>query len=98
MGRRIPGGQEMKYHLIFRRRAQKEINRLPSDIRTNVKKMLNVLRDNPFPDGFQRIHGHENHFRIKVGRQYRIVYEFVKNTVIITIVKVGHRKDVYRNI
>lgn len=83
------------------------IERLPSvkkDIRKIPKKMLELIFDaikkleqEPFPSGATPIEGYKNHYRIRIGN-YRVVYEVGVKIRIITIVRIRHRKDVYRGL
>jgi len=54
-----------------------------------------ALGDDPWPPGSRKLTGHEDVFRIRVG-VYRIIYSVSGRTLVIVILKVGHRKDVYR--
>ena len=87
----------MTYTIRFLRSFNKDIRRIPSMMIERIKNSIESLRTNPMPEGCKPIRGYEGHYRIRVG-QYRIVYEIASTIRIITIVKVGHRKDVYRNL
>lgn len=54
-----------------------------------------ALPDDPFPPGSRKLSGHDDVFRIRVG-VYRVVYDVSEATLVIIILKIGHRKDVYR--
>lgn len=82
------------YKLLIKRDVEKEIRNLPkADIGRIVKRIL-ALPDNPRPDGCEKLKG-EIGFRIRQGL-YRVVYLVDDKDKAITIVKVGHRRDVYR--
>jgi len=65
--------------------------------RKDVSKILGAvagLAENPHPVGSRKLRNSRNNYRIRVGH-YRVVYSIYQNILIIEIVKVGHRKDVY---
>ena len=63
---------------------------------TRITARVGDLQDNPYPDGVRKITGSEYTYRIRLGN-YRIVYNIFGDILIIEIVRVAHRKDVYRN-
>ena len=82
------------YSIEIKKSAAKEIASLPkSDIARIVEKIERLATD-PRPDGCKKLSGDEK-YRIRVGR-YRILYRIEESLLIIYIVKVGHRRDVYR--
>ena len=54
-----------------------------------------ALADDPIPRGTRKLSGYDDVFRVRVGR-YRILYSVSDTEVIIVILKIGHRKNVYR--
>lgn len=84
-----------KYRIEIKKSAAKEIERLSrKDINSVVDKIAS-LSDNPRPHGCQRLSGQEK-YRIRCG-DYRILYSIEDKILIIYIVKVGHRRGVYRH-
>jgi mRNA interferase RelE/StbE len=53
------------------------------------------LSENPRPFGCEKLSGHQDRYRVRAGR-YRIVYAIRDEELVVYVVKVGHRKDVYR--
>lgn len=53
------------------------------------------LADDPYPRGARKLLGFDDVFRIRVGR-YRVLYSVSKATVIVVVLKIGHRRDVYQ--
>jgi len=84
-----------KYKITVTKTAEKTLFRLPKEIIPKIIAAIQALADNPYPSGCRKLSGHENIFRIRV-QTYRIIYEVVKDTIEIIVLKVGHRKDVYR--
>ena len=68
---------------------------LPKEVIPRITLAMQSLADNPYPVGCRKMSGEENTFRIRV-QNYRIVYEVHKKTITIIVLKIGHRKDVYR--
>lgn len=86
----------MNYKIIFASTAEKELIRLPENDFIKVQRAINSLAVNPFPPGHIKLEGtKEKLYRIRKGN-YRVIYSVEKNIITITILKVGHRKDVYR--
>lgn len=82
--------------MIILSRAEKELAAIPSREREKIIQKIDALADDPFPPGFKPLQGElKNHFRVRIGR-YRVVYQVIKHLLVITVVHVGHRKDVYR--
>jgi len=83
----------MSYSLLILRRAQKELSNLPEDIYKKVKQIILKLSEDSMPYGCKKLKGREG-WRIRVG-DYRIIYEINDKDKTITILHIGHRKDVY---
>ncbi len=83
-----------KYNIEIKKSAVKEFSSIPSgDLKRIIQKIKN-LADNPRPPGCKKLSGEEK-YRIRVGN-YRILYFIDEGKLIIFVVKVGHRRDVYR--
>jgi mRNA interferase RelE/StbE len=81
------------YSLLIRRSAAKEIESLPPKDRRRVVDKIQALANNPRPPGCEKLSGADK-YRIRHG-DYRILYEIVDRDLIITVVQVGHRREVY---
>ena len=82
------------YRLVIKPSAAKEIEALPKqDRRRIVAKILSLSRD-PRPPGCEKLSGHDQ-YRLRQGN-YRILYEIRDLVLVVVVVKVGHRRDVYR--
>ena len=88
----------MNYKIFFKKSASKELKELSGEVREKILESLETLRVNPFSDliKFKKIKAKENLYRIRVG-DYRVVYSIERNDLIIIVIKIGHRKDVYRH-
>ena len=82
------------YAITILRRAQKELSDLPQDPYTRVRDAIRRLAEEPRQNGSKKLTGRTG-WRIRVG-SYRVVYEIDDPTHLITILHIGHRRDVYR--
>ena len=82
------------YRLIIRRSAEKEIRSLPSETRHRVVAKIRSLADQPRPQGCEKLSGRAA-YRVRVGA-YPIVYTIEDDRLVVTAVRVAHRRDVYR--
>lgn len=85
------------YKVIWKRSAKKELKKLPKDIIVNIISAVESLENEPRPVGVKKLVGTQHTYRQRIGN-YRIVYSIENELLIIEVVRVGHRKDVYRNI
>ena len=87
----------MIFEVKFTTRAVKDLRKLPRQIQDQITSSLELLRINPFAEilQFKKLKTAKNLYRIRIGN-YRIVYEIHGNMLLIVVVRVGHRKDVYR--
>lgn len=84
-----------KYRITIKKSAAKELEGIPGkDLRKLVKRIQN-LSVNPRPHGSQKL-SNKQRYRLRQG-DYRIVYSIDEQKLLIDIVKIGHRKDIYRN-
>jgi len=84
-----------KYRVSIKRSAVKEIEAIPQKKeRQRIIRRIGQLADNPRPPESRKLSGHDR-YRIRQG-VYRIVYAIDDVEIVVVVVKVGHRKDVYR--
>ncbi len=83
------------YQIKWKRSATKELKKLPKDAVQRILRTVEQLSQNPRPVGVKKIVGSKHSCRIRVGN-YRIVYSLVEEIFIVEIIRVRHRKDVYR--
>ncbi len=78
--------------------AAKEIEAIePLKVRRQVVNRIRRLAENPRPPGCEKLGGQENRYRVRQG-VYRIVYSVEDQVLTVLVVKVGHRRDVYRQL
>jgi mRNA interferase RelE/StbE len=83
------------YKIEWKRSALKELEELPSPMISKVVSAVDNLSSNPFPQGVRKLMGSESSYRIRLG-DYRVLYSVIEKRLIIEIIRVGHRKDVYK--
>ena len=82
------------YRVFFKRSVEKDFTGIP---KKDVKRILNrikMLEEDPRPSGCEKLTGQER-YRLRQGR-YRIVYSIQDDELTVWVVKVGHRKEIYR--
>ncbi|MGN8199871.1 type II toxin-antitoxin system RelE family toxin [Salinisphaera sp. RV14] len=82
------------YKLVFKRSVAKDLRRIPNDDVARILQRVDALQRDPRPPGSEKLSGQER-YRIRQGF-YRILYEIADDVLIVTVVKIGHRKHVYR--
>lgn len=75
--------------------AERQLGTLPPQARVMIAAALVALGGNPRPSGCAKLAGAEDLWRIRV-RQYRVIYQILDDQLIVTVVKIGDRKDVCR--
>ena len=85
----------MRYRLQIKPRAARQLRKLPESVRARLQEIMDALTQNPRPAGTLKMRGFTNRYRVRVG-DYRIVYDIHDDTLIVLIIAVGHRGDVYR--
>lgn len=83
------------YRIEWKNSAYKELQKLPRQMITRIIAAVTDLSNDPYPSGVKKLIGSERSYRIRIG-DYRVVYEIIENKLILEIVRVRHRKDVYR--
>ena len=83
------------YRVEFKKSARKELIRLEPSVRDRINQSIQTLADNPIQVGSRKLVGSENVYRIRVG-DYRVIYEMHDEILVIFVIRIGHRKDIYR--
>lgn len=84
-----------QYKILFKRSADRALKKLPQDVQRRIAGEAARLANNPRPAGVVKMAGDENLWRIRIG-DYRLVYEIHDDRLIVLVLRVAHRKDVYR--
>ena len=83
------------YSVELTRTAEKQLRKIAKRDRERVVDAIGGLADRPRTHGARKLQGYDDVYRIRVGK-YRIVYEVFDDRVVVIVLKVGHRKDIYR--
>ena len=83
------------YRIEVSATAERQIRRLPRGDQLRVVRAIQALSTDPRPPGCRKLSGYEDVFRVRIGR-YRVLYSIEGRRLVIIILKVGDRKDVYR--
>jgi len=84
-----------RYIIVLSRKAEKILDSLSDNIAEPIHNAIISLEENPRPKGSKKLKD-RNAYRVRVGN-YRVIYEIFDNRLIIHVIAVGHRKDIYRN-
>lgn len=82
------------YKIVFKQSVAKDLRQIPDKDVQRILQRIDGLANDPRPAGAEKLSGEEK-YRIRQGR-YRILYMIDDNVITVTVVKVGHRRDVYR--
>jgi mRNA interferase RelE/StbE len=85
----------MTYRIEFVNQAAKQFRTLPVQIQEQLKTKIDALSTNPRSYGVTKLAGEDDLYRIRSG-DYRIIYNIQDRQLLILVVKIGHRRNVYR--
>jgi mRNA interferase RelE/StbE len=83
------------YTVEFTPRAEKDFRGLSPEIRRRLASKIDALAIDPRPRGVKILAGSEDIFRLRVG-DYRILYRILDDRLVVVLVKIGHRREIYR--
>lgn len=83
------------YRIDWKASAKKELKKLDRQAIPKIVEEVESLADDPYPVGHKKIQGSEHHYRIRIG-DYRVIYSIENDMLLIEIIRVGHRKKVYK--
>ena len=87
----------MAYRIELSPRVQRDLKALDGSVRRRIKQRIDALAENPYPSGIKKIEGEDDLYRLRVG-DYRILYQVKGNILLILIVGIGHRREIYRRL
>jgi mRNA interferase RelE/StbE len=82
------------YNIFFKESVEKDFSGIPKEDLKKILHQIDMLAENPRPAGCEKLTGQER-YRIRRGH-YRVVYSIQDRELTVWVVKVGHRKDVYK--
>ncbi len=83
------------YEIQITRSAEKRLKKLPRPDQRRIVDAVLALASDPWPRGSRKLRGYRDVFRIRVGF-YRVLYSVEQGRLIIIVLKVGHRSDIYQ--
>lgn len=85
----------VNYKIEITTTAEKSLRKIPKKDIQKIVDAIQILAISPFPEGCRKLKGEEDIYRVRQGN-YRIIYEVIEKKLIILVLKVGHRKDIYK--
>ncbi len=87
----------MAFRLEYKSSVKKELRRLAKTDRVAVIHKIELLKEEPHPEGSAKLKGSRDLYRIRHG-DYRVIYQIQKAVLIIIIIRIGHRREIYKNL
>lgn len=91
----MPGSSTNSYRIRISKRAVKELKKLPKQVVTAIAAKIDQLSADPRPDGCKKLEAYPNAYRIRSG-DYRIVYRVEDKELLIDVIRIADRKEVYK--
>ena len=85
----------MKFRVEFTSRALRDLRGFESQVRIRIGREIDLLEVEPRPRGCQMLKGEKGLYRVRVG-DYRVVYEIHDKVLVVLVIRIGHRKDIYQ--
>lgn len=85
----------VKFKIQISSSAEKQLQKLPKEVQNRISKIILDLARNPYPYGCKKLAGEDDIWRIRIG-DYRVLYSIDKAIITIVVLKIGHRKEIYR--
>ena len=86
------------WQIVVKASAAKELASLGNkQDRQRIVQAISALAQDPRPPGCEKLSGQADLYRVRIG-SFRVVYEIIDSQVVITVMKVGHRKNIYRKL
>lgn len=86
-----------QYRIELERAAARALHKLDPPARTRIAAAIDLLAENPRPPGARKLAGGDGELRVRTG-DYRIIYEVRESALVILVITIGHRRDIYRSI
>ena len=83
------------YEIEISRTAERQLKKLAEEDQLRVVRAMLALTEEPRPRGSRKLTGYDDVFRIRVGR-FRVLYSVSDARLVVVVLKIGHRRDVYR--
>lgn len=86
-------GKKPDYTVLILPSAQKQLGKLPGAVATRIEDKMMELEHDPRPAGCKKLKGRDA-WRIRIG-DYRVIYEINDGILVVTVITIGHRREVY---
>lgn len=83
-----------RYEVLFRRSVSRDLRPIPKRDVARILERVEALQEDPRPIGSEKLSG-QDRYRVRQG-MYRIIYEIADERLVVTVVKIGHRRHVYQ--
>lgn len=87
----------LTYQVELAPAAQRQLKKFSHNVRKAIFKQLELLKLHPRPEGTKKLSGMDNLYRVRAG-DYRVIYAINDDVLVVLVLKVGNRKEVYRNL
>jgi mRNA interferase RelE/StbE len=84
----------MSYQILIKPAARRQLKKLTLDVQKNLIEIIEHLSEDPRPMGCKKLKGRKDQYRVRSG-DYRVIYSIEDLALIVRVVKVGHRRDIY---
>ena len=86
----------MSYEVQILPKVARQIKALSVEVRQDILLTIRSLANEPRPIGVKKLSGEKDVYRVRVGN-YRVLYQIVDKVLVVVVVSVGHRREVYRD-
>lgn len=83
------------YQIIYKKSVEKDLRKIDTATQKQIVERVGILASEPRPDGAAKLRGEKDLYRIRLG-DYRIIYQIIDSVLVVRIIKIGHRKEIYR--
>ncbi|MBD3616644.1 MAG: type II toxin-antitoxin system RelE/ParE family toxin [Gracilimonas sp.] len=87
----------MSWKVQIERKAQKELKKIPDPYKSNIIDTIEQLTEDARPPGCTKLKGASDLWRVRVN-DYRVVYQIKDEQLLILVIRIGHRKDIYEGL
>ncbi|RNI19871.1 type II toxin-antitoxin system RelE family toxin [Flexivirga caeni] len=86
----------MKYRVQFAPAAARQLRNLDKQAQRRIQAVVELLADDPRPAGVKKLTGGDGEWRVRTG-DYRVIYEVHDDILLVLVLSLGHRRDIYRH-
>ena len=87
--------EPVTYRVLIAQSAERKLKKLPVQVQRKIAAVIVSLAIEPRPYGCRKLTGTVNTYRLRVG-EYRVIYDIYEREIVVTVLKISHRRDVYR--